>query len=80
LELDTVSYVFQSRNRTFTIKPRVSGRWRVSVDSMPWGDSFSSAQEAAIALSREFPVPAALQAWTEVGHYHTADGRWAGTR
>lgn len=78
MELDTISYVFQCPGGTFTIKQRISGRWRVRIDHMPWGDSFASAQEAVAALSGTFEVPAAMNEWTEVGHFHTADGRWAG--
>mgnify|MGYP003352447211 CR=1 FL=1 len=52
MDLDTVSYVFQSLDGTFTIKPRLSRRWRVKHDSMPWGDSFASAEEAARAHVR----------------------------
>lgn len=74
MELDTVTYVFQSLDGTFTIKPRLSRRWRVKHDSMPWGDSFATAEEAAQALSRNFAVPAALADWTEVGDFHTDVG------
>ena len=78
MELDTVSYVFQCPSGTFTVKHRISGRWRVCIDHMPWGESFDGAQDAVSALAAAFDVPASVQAWTEVGHFHTADGRWAG--
>ena len=58
MDLDTVSYVFQSLEGTFTIKPRLSRRWRVKHDSMPWGDSFATAEEAAKALAERFAVAA----------------------
>ena len=74
MELDTVSYVFQSLEGTFTIKPRLSRRWRVKHDSMPWGDSFASAEEAALALSARFAVPADLNAWTAIGDCPPDDG------
>ncbi len=78
MELDTVSYVFQSPSGTFTVKQRISGRWRVRIDHMPWGESFASAQDAIGALARSFAVPSTVDEWTEVGHFHTAEGRWAG--
>lgn len=71
MSLDTVSYVYQGLDGTFTIKPRLSRRWRVKRDSMPWGDSFATAEEAVQALAREFAVPTDLAEWTEVGDYHT---------
>ncbi|PIM50511.1 hypothetical protein CS062_24635 [Roseateles chitinivorans] len=74
MDLDTVSYVFQSLDGTFTIKPRLSRRWRVKHDSMPWGDSFATAEEAAKALAARFAVPADLREWTEVGDFHTDVG------
>ncbi|MET0210209.1 MAG: hypothetical protein ABW220_14290 [Burkholderiaceae bacterium] len=74
MELDTVSYVFQGPSGTFTIKPRLSRRWRVKHDSMPWGDSFGSAEEAATALAKRFDVPTDLSEWTEVGDFHTDVG------
>ncbi|SEL66396.1 hypothetical protein SAMN05216359_11362 [Roseateles sp. YR242] len=74
MDLDTVTYVFQGPEGTFSIKPRLSRRWRVKHDSAPWGDSFSTAQEAAQALAREFDVPEDLQEWTEVGDFHTDVG------
>ncbi|WP_431257586.1 hypothetical protein ACQ859_16610 [Roseateles chitinivorans] len=77
MELDTVSYVFQSPSGTFTVKQRISGRWRVRIDHMPWDESFANAQEAVTALSRHFDVPALVTEWTAIGHFHTAEGRWA---
>jgi hypothetical protein len=77
MDLDTVSYVFQSLEGTFTIKPRLSRRWRVKHDSMPWGDSFATAEEAAKALAERFAVPANLQEWTEIGDFHTDVGGFA---
>jgi hypothetical protein len=74
MDLDTVSYVFQGPDGTFSIKPRLSRRWRVKHDSAPWGDSFASAEEAALALSQAFDVPADLKAWTEIGDFHTDVG------
>lgn len=74
MDLDTVTYVFQSPEGTFSIKPRLSRRWRVKHDSSPWGDSFASAEEAAQALAREFDVPVNLTEWTEVGDFHTDVG------
>ncbi|WP_423599392.1 hypothetical protein [Roseateles sp. MS654] len=71
MDLDTISYVFQSPDGTFTIKPRLSRRWRVKHDSMPWGDSFATAEDAAAALAERFAVPADLREWTEVGDFHT---------
>lgn len=74
MDLDTVSYVFQGPDGTFSIKPRLSRRWRVKHDSAPWGDSFASAEEAALALSQAFDVPSDLKAWTEIGDFHTDVG------
>lgn len=74
MDLDIVTYVFQGPEGTFSIKPRLSRRWRVKHNSIPWGDSFASAEEAAVALSKVFDVPADLKAWTEVGDFHTDVG------
>jgi hypothetical protein len=74
MDLDIVSYVFQGPDGTFSIKPRLSRRWRVKRDSNPWGDSFATAEEAALALSKVFDVPADLTAWTEVGDFHSDMG------
>ncbi|MBO9685457.1 hypothetical protein [Roseateles chitosanitabidus] len=74
MDLDTVSYVFQSLDGTFTIKPRLSKRWRVKHDSMPWGESFATAEEAAGELAKHFAVPSDLREWTEVGDFHTDVG------
>lgn len=78
MELDTVSYVFQSPSGTFTVKQRISGRWRVRIDHMPWADSFADAQDAVWALSEKFEVPSSVDEWTSVAHIHTAEGKWAG--
>ena len=48
MDLDTITYVFQSLDGTFTIKPRLSRRWRVKHDSMPWGDSFAGGEKTAV--------------------------------
>jgi len=74
MELDTVSYLFQSPQGTFKIKQRFSGRWRVMHNDIPWGDSFGSAQSAATAVAETFGVPGKLQEWTEIGHFHTDRG------
>lgn len=74
MDLNTISYAYESPEGLFTIKPRLSRRWRVKRDQTPWGDSFGSAEEAAEALSREFAVPAALAQWNEVGDYHSEIG------
>lgn len=80
MDIDSVSYVFQGPDGTFTIKPRLSRRWRVKRDAMPWGDSFATPQEAAQALAREFVVPDDLKSWTEVGDFHTDIGGFDTTR
>lgn len=74
MDLDTISYVYESQDGTFTIKPRLSRRWRVKRGQTPWGDSFPSAEAAALALSQEFAVPAHLDEWTEIGDFHTEIG------
>ncbi|OWQ90730.1 hypothetical protein CDN99_11160 [Roseateles aquatilis] len=74
MDIDTVSYVFQGPDGTFTIKPRLSRRWRVKRDSAPWGDSFATAEAAAGELSKHFAVPADIAEWTEVGDFHTDVG------
>lgn len=65
MDLDTVAYRFDSPAGHFCIKCRLSGRWRVKHEAMPWGDSFPSAQAAAQALAAAFPVPAQLALWQE---------------
>lgn len=74
MDLDIVTYVFQGPDGTFSIKPRLSRRWRVKHNSEPWGDSFATAEEAALALSQAFDVPSDLKEWTEVGDFHTDVG------
>ncbi len=71
MDLDVISYVFQSVDGTFIIKPRLSRRWRVKHDNQPWGDSYASAEDAARALAQRFAVPADLDEWTEEGDFHT---------
>lgn len=71
MDIDSVSYLYESPLGRFTIKSRLSGRWRVKHEQMPWGDSFPTPEAAARALSLEFPVPGDLEEWSEEGTYHT---------
>ncbi len=74
MDLDTISYAYVSVDGRFTIKPRLSRRWRVKRNGEPWGDSFPTAEAAAQAVASQFAAPAALSEWTEVGDYHTELG------
>jgi hypothetical protein len=74
MDIDTISYAYESVDGRFTIKPRLSRRWRVKHNGHPWGDSFTTAEEAAKAVAAAFAVPEQLSQWSEVGDYHTELG------